>query len=214
MGWDGCSPYGPTPGTEQQFHRKFGRSLAGARQASQAGKQSAAQLEAGMLAMEALHKQVMPFILRRTKDQVLSDLPPKIIQDVCVALSPLQRRLYEDFQHSDAQAGVSAAVHAAGTGGAGAAEGATPHIFQALQYLRKLCSHPLLVLDAKQEAHRRILEDEVSAAAAEGVRRDERGGLGLRTGRRGGRGWVGGRFSGHSLPLHCCAAPRQRPRDP
>ncbi len=31
--------------------------------------------------------QVMPFILRRTKDAVLKDLPPKILQ---VALKPLQ----------------------------------------------------------------------------------------------------------------------------
>ncbi|PHU08873.1 hypothetical protein BC332_20733 [Capsicum chinense] len=31
--------------------------------------------EARVLAMEVLHKQVMPFLLRRTKDEVLSDLP-------------------------------------------------------------------------------------------------------------------------------------------
>lgn len=39
----------------------------------------------------------MPFVLRRTKGQVLSELPPKIIQDVYCELSPLQRALYEDF---------------------------------------------------------------------------------------------------------------------
>ena len=31
-------------------------------------------------ALEALHRQVLPFVLRRTKDQVLSDLPPKLMQ--------------------------------------------------------------------------------------------------------------------------------------
>lgn len=40
--------------------------------------------------MEALHKQVMPFVLRRTKAQVLQDLPPKIIQDIFCDMSPLQ----------------------------------------------------------------------------------------------------------------------------
>jgi len=35
-----------------------------------------------------------------THAQVLSDLPPKIIQDVYCELSPLQRALYEDFQQS------------------------------------------------------------------------------------------------------------------
>ncbi|KAG2135970.1 hypothetical protein DEU56DRAFT_756383 [Suillus clintonianus] len=33
------------------------------------------------LALEALHKQVLPFLLRQLKEDVLNDLPPKIIQD-------------------------------------------------------------------------------------------------------------------------------------
>ena len=37
----------------------------------------------GALAMEALHRQVLPFLLRRLKGDVLQDLPPKIIQDYC-----------------------------------------------------------------------------------------------------------------------------------
>lgn len=44
----------------------------------------------GALAMEALHRQVLPFLLRRMKEDVLDDLPPKIIQDYHCDLSPLQ----------------------------------------------------------------------------------------------------------------------------
>lgn len=44
----------------------------------------------GALAMETLHRQVLPFILRRLKEDVLQDLPPKIIQDYYCDLSPLQ----------------------------------------------------------------------------------------------------------------------------
>ena len=40
--------------------------------------------------MEALHRQVLPFLLRRMKEDVLDDLPPKIIQDYHCDLSPLQ----------------------------------------------------------------------------------------------------------------------------
>lgn len=45
---------------------------------------------AGALALEALHKQVLPFLLRRLKEDVLHDLPPKIIQDYYSELSDLQ----------------------------------------------------------------------------------------------------------------------------
>jgi len=44
----------------------------------------------GALAMESLHRQVLPFLLRRLKDEVLNDLPPKIIQDYYCELSQLQ----------------------------------------------------------------------------------------------------------------------------
>ena len=44
----------------------------------------------GALAMEALHRQVLPFLLGLLKEGVLQDLPPKIIQDYYCELSPLQ----------------------------------------------------------------------------------------------------------------------------
>lgn len=68
---------------------------------SKAGSRDAV---AGFLAVDALHKSVMPFVLRRTKAQVLQDLPPKIIQDVYCTLSPLQQRLYHDFKASPVRA--------------------------------------------------------------------------------------------------------------
>lgn len=71
--------------------------------------------------------QILPFILRRTKEQVLKDLPPKILQDVYVDPSPLQRRLYEDFAQSPASQQIAGAVAAGG----GAKDGPkAPHVFQ------------------------------------------------------------------------------------
>ena len=71
--------------------------------------------------------QILPFILRRTKEQVLKDLPPKILQDVYVEPSPLQRRLYEDFAHSPASQEIAVTA----TGKAGARDGEkAPHVFQ------------------------------------------------------------------------------------
>lgn len=50
--------------------------------------------------MEALHRQVLPFLLRRMKEDVLQDLPPKIIQDYYCILSPLQVCLKSDWKLS------------------------------------------------------------------------------------------------------------------
>lgn len=142
-------------GTERQFQANYGKPL----QASREGKCSSKEAEAGVLAMEALHKQVMPFLLRRTKDEVLADLPPKIIQDRYCDLSPLQLQLYEDFSHSQAKQEISSLVeHYGGPDASEARTASAPstHVFQALQYLRKLCSHPLLVLEDERQAARHV----------------------------------------------------------
>lgn len=51
--------------------------------------------ERGILALESLHKLVLPFLLRRLKEDVLHDLPPKIIQDYPCELTDLQRMIYD-----------------------------------------------------------------------------------------------------------------------
>ncbi|KAL6194990.1 hypothetical protein ACLB2K_030612 [Fragaria x ananassa] len=135
-------------GTERQFQANYGKPLVAARDP----KCSAKDAEAGALAMEALHKQVMPFLLRRTKDEVLSDLPEKIIQDRFCDLSPVQLKLYEQFSGSHVRQEISSMVkqnESADTGGRTDSPRASTHVFQALQYLLKLCSHPLLVLGDK-----------------------------------------------------------------
>ncbi|KAJ3098886.1 btaf1 RNA polymerase II, B-TFIID transcription factor-associated, 170kDa [Phlyctochytrium planicorne] len=138
-------------GTEQQFQAKFGKPIIASRDA----KSSSREQERGALALEALHKQVLPFLLRRMKEDVLDDLPPKIIQDYYVELSDVQRALYEDFGSS--QGGMIAkddvnALTAPDKGGK--AKGT--HVFQALQYLRKLCNHPSLVLKPEHPQYNQV----------------------------------------------------------
>ncbi|CAG8524478.1 17028_t:CDS:10, partial [Acaulospora colombiana] len=86
-------------GTEKQFNERFGKPIL----ASRDSKSSSKEQEAGALALEALHKQVLPFLLRRLKEDVLNDLPPKIIQDYYCELSDLQKQLYEQFAKSQAK---------------------------------------------------------------------------------------------------------------
>lgn len=76
----------------------------------------------------------MPFLLRRTKDEVLSDLPEKIIQDRYCDLSHVQLKLYEQFSGSDVRQEISSMVkvnESADTGEAsGVSSKASSHVFQ------------------------------------------------------------------------------------
>lgn len=96
----------------------------------------------GQLAMDVLHKQIKPFMLRRLKSDVLDDLPPKILQDYFCDLSSIQCLLYEDFANKAKEQFQCSDQETTNQNG----NSATGHVFKALQYLRKLCNHPSLIL--------------------------------------------------------------------
>ena len=75
----------------------------------------------------------MPFLLRRTKDEVLSDLPEKIIQDRYCDLSLLQLKLYDKFSCSNAKEEISTIVKANESEESAPQPKATRHVFQVLQ---------------------------------------------------------------------------------
>ncbi|XP_037082092.1 TATA-binding protein-associated factor 172-like [Pollicipes pollicipes] len=138
-------------GTEKQFTSRYSRPILLSRDA----KANSREQEAGALAMEALHRQVLPFLLRRLKEDVLDDLPPKITQDYYCELSDVQKRLYEAFTRSQAQLSLVEGLESAETG---RSERAPAHVFQALQYLRKVCNHPKLVLSEQHPSHTDVKE--------------------------------------------------------
>ncbi|EFA08205.1 TATA-binding protein-associated factor 172-like Protein [Tribolium castaneum] len=139
-------------GTEKQFTARYSRPILASRDPKSLPKEQ----EAGALAMEALHRQVLPFLLRRVKEDVLDDLPPKITQDYYCELSPLQERLYEDFSKSQAHQTLQESISSGAT--ASSMQGNT-HIFQALRYLQNVCNHPKLVLNASHPQYGKILAD-------------------------------------------------------
>lgn len=126
-------------GTEKVFKDRFAKPIA----ASRFSKSSSKEQEAGALAIEALHKQVLPFLLRRLKEEVLDDLPPKIIQNYYCELSDLQKKLFEDFTKKEGKA-----LNDMATSGD---KEAKQHIFTALNYMRKLCNSPSLVMNEKHK---------------------------------------------------------------
>ncbi|KAG8888095.1 TATA-binding protein-associated factor mot1, partial [Tulasnella sp. 403] len=140
-------------GTESSFNERFGKPILANRDSKGGGKTA----EAAANALEALHKQVLPFLLRRLKEDVLSDLPPKIIQDYYCELSDLQKALYDEFTQSQAQQAVAEAVQ-----NQAKAAGSQTHVFQSLQYLRKLCNHPALVAKGAEEVQKVVQKHHVS----------------------------------------------------
>ncbi|XP_057659908.1 TATA-binding protein-associated factor 172 isoform X3 [Diorhabda carinulata] len=136
-------------GTEKQFTARYSRPIL----ASRDPKCSPKEQEAGVLAMEALHRQVLPFLLRRMKEDVLDDLPPKITQDYYCELSPLQEQLYEDFSKSQAHQTLQESISSGGTSGSAH----STHIFQALRYLQNVCNHPKLVLNPSHPHYQQFI---------------------------------------------------------
>lgn len=74
----------------------------------------------------------MPFLLRRTKEEVLSDLPEKIIQDRFCDLSPVQLKLYEQFSGSNVKQEISSMVkvNESDAGQGSDVPKASTHVFQ------------------------------------------------------------------------------------
>jgi SNF2 family DNA or RNA helicase len=87
------------------------------------------------IAMRQLKALVKPFILRRTKDTVLKELPPKIEQEILLELTEKQKALYLETLSSVKK--NYQALQAFGSIGRSAID-----ILAALTRLRQLCLHP------------------------------------------------------------------------
>merc|ERR1719412_489512 len=92
--------------------------------------------EETILIIRRLHKVLRPFLLRRLKKDVESQLPDKVEYIIKCEMSELQRRLYTHMQES----GVMLQDKSAKKPGASGAKALMNTIMQ----LRKLCNHPFM----------------------------------------------------------------------
>ncbi|MCZ6796225.1 MAG: DEAD/DEAH box helicase [Planctomycetota bacterium] len=114
-------------------------------------------------AVEQLRRRVRPFVLRRTKGQVLRELPPCIEQVERAPLTELQTSLYTKYLRR-ARAELDSEEEGSSK--------ARFRVLAALTRLRQICCHPRLVLDAESSG-----ESSARAVAPDGDA-DERGASG------------------------------------
>ncbi|PAV58235.1 hypothetical protein WR25_16483 [Diploscapter pachys] len=131
-------------GTEKQFRGNFLRKIIRCRGV----RATERDMQEGDEAVKVLHKLILPFVLRRLKNEVLKELPEKNLQDVECQLTDRQRQIYRfivDRCSSDE------------------AIPSMPHIspLHALITLRKLLDHAKLVADVlhKLEAPIEMIRD-------------------------------------------------------
>jgi SNF2 family DNA or RNA helicase len=86
----------------------------------------------------ALARALRPFLLRRTKEQVLADLPPKIEQVVACDLEGAERKRYDELR-DHYRASLLARVDGEGL------DRARMHVLEALLRLRQAACHPGLI---------------------------------------------------------------------
>ncbi|MHB0939260.1 MAG: DEAD/DEAH box helicase [Armatimonadota bacterium] len=89
-------------------------------------------------AATALRRLVFPFILRRTKEQVASELPPRTERTVYCEMEPPQHALYEKTRDRY-RAQLLGLIDDAGM------DNARMKILEGLLRLRQICNHPRLV---------------------------------------------------------------------
>ena len=113
-------------------------------------------LEAADVALDRLHRQVLPFMLRRTKQQVLHDLPPKIITDILCPMTSLQKALYALLESPDLKDHLSSleADEQAEVGRSSA-----PKVLTAMIDLKRVANHPVLVLDGDGAGRERLSKE-------------------------------------------------------
>lgn len=177
-------------GTEAQFRKEFAQPIQQARhieverattskkdrrrfdedEADRRSDRHRAIISAGHVALEQLHRRVLPFLLRRVKSDVLADLPPKVIQDVVVDLSPLQEDLYQLIAPQADEITHEAEATMQGATSSTEADSSRMHTFQALHYLRKLCSHPALVFTPQHPQYRALQAKYFNRASGESIR--------------------------------------------
>ncbi len=136
-------------GTESRFFKHFAKPIVD----GQLPGASADEVGKSVDRLKQLHQQVLPFILRREKSQVLKELPEKVVTNILCELSHEQLLLYKMLS-SKLQTKI-ANEHLLKTGANGCPNPSNDILqndqcsaLKSLLLLRLLCTHPKLVVSS------------------------------------------------------------------
>ncbi|KAL7554507.1 hypothetical protein ACHAWF_017964, partial [Thalassiosira exigua] len=133
-------------GTSTSFMSEFAKPII----KGQSSEASAADIDQGMERLKTLHQQVLPFVLRREKTEVIAELPPKIIADVPCSLSRQQHVMYQKVMRSSGTKEALDVVDSSLDETDGKPKDPTgppelgTNVLRSLLQLRLICTHPLL----------------------------------------------------------------------
>merc|ERR1719330_1528375 len=105
--------------------------------------------EETILIIRRLHKVLRPFLLRRLKKDVESQLPDKVEYIIKCEMSGLQRRLYMHMQEKGIMVQDKSHLKKTGSGG-------TKALMNTIMQLRKLCNHPFMFREVEESYARHI----------------------------------------------------------
>ena len=132
-------------GTQSLFSKEFAKPIT----KGQFAGASASEVATSMEKLKVLHQQVLPFILRREKEQVLKELPSKSITTITCDMSPLQSQLYSKFcsgkPAKKSLESLQQAIESMEKQGGGLPSRLGSDVLKSFLYLRLLCTYPALV---------------------------------------------------------------------
>jgi TATA-binding protein-associated factor len=134
-------------GSSCDFSSEFGKPI----MKGQLPGASAAAINEGLEKLKLLHQQCLPFVLRREKDQVLKELPPKNVSNIVVAMSELQSKIYAAFRNRSTAGSLQKLLYVLHHQHDNEAVSLDKNVMASLLFLRLLCTHPCLVSTATRD---------------------------------------------------------------
>jgi TATA-binding protein-associated factor len=136
-------------GSESAFSAEFAKPIT----KGQLPGATAIAINESMEKLKILHQQCLPFILRREKEQVLKELPPKITSDIKVPMTALQSKVYQSFLNRPVGQAAHEKLQSIVDTDRSEHEvlSLSRDVLKSILFMRLVCTHPALVTCQRED---------------------------------------------------------------